>query len=265
MSNKIQIECFKKDFGIDVFDGSSYEEYFSPKPLTAGKLLARFSSCDTFLPAAVSAAKAAGWASANGAALIYDFRYEIGSREVRRDSPMLYLGAFPYWDLERYENLVERGKYPQALVEINKAIALCPDSEDFTERRGWIHEQLGKYDLAKADYEQAIRLGGGNNPGSESVNNLAWILATAPDAEIRDAARAVELALSACKMSRWKDTSHLGTLAAAYANNGQFEEAISWQEKALARAKAKAAKAELRAGLELYRAGQPYRLPQRRS
>ena len=101
------------------------------------------------------------------------------------------------------------------------------------------------------------------NPDSESVNNLAWILATAPASEMRDAARAVKLALRACKVSRWKAPSHLGTLAAAYANNGQFEEAISWQEKALALEKGRAEKAEFRAALKLYRAGQPYRLPRR--
>jgi hypothetical protein len=63
--------------------------------------------------------------------------------------------------------------------------------------------------------------------------------------------------------SRHHEHSRGGTLAAAYANNGQFEEAISWQEKALVREKGRKEKAELRAALELFRAGQPFRAPQR--
>src|SRR5262249_46293036 len=56
---KVADESFKEDFGVDVYDGDSYEEYFSPKPLAVGKLLARFSNCDSFMPAAVGKAKAA--------------------------------------------------------------------------------------------------------------------------------------------------------------------------------------------------------------
>ena len=92
---------------------------------------------------------------------------------------------------------------------------------------------------------------------------LILLLATAPASEIRDADRAVQLALRACEIARWKDPDFVGTLAAAYANNGQFEEAIVSLEKALALEKGKQGKAALRAQLKLYRAGQPYRLPRR--
>jgi predicted DNA-binding WGR domain protein/tetratricopeptide (TPR) repeat protein len=263
MRGKVAGECFKEDFGVDVFDAGIYEEHFSPKPLAVRKLLDRFASCDSFIPAAAGKAKADGWRSANCASLIYDFRYEADPGKARRDCPMKFVGAFPYWDEERLDNLLDRGKYAQALTEINRAIELYPDSADYIGTRGWIHEQLGKYALAKADFEQAFRLGEGGDSASDSANNLAWILATAPAPEMRDAARALELALRACKASRWKDPGHLGTLAAAYANNGQFEEAISWQEKAIAREYFRQEKAELRAALKLYRAGQPYRLPPR--
>jgi predicted DNA-binding WGR domain protein len=258
-SDKVLDECFKQDFGIDVFDGVMYEEHFSPKPIAVKQLLGRFSSCDSFRPAAVDTAKAAGWKSANCASLIYDFRYEVDSSKARSDCPMTFVGAFPYWDEERLENLLDRGRHAQALTEINKAIELYPNGGDYLFQRGWIHEQLGKYALAKADYEQAVRLVG----DKYSLNNLAWILATAPASEVRDAARAVQLALRACEVSRWKDPDFVGTLAAAYANNGQFEEAIASLEKALALEKGKQGKAALRAQLKLYRAGQPYRLPER--
>jgi predicted DNA-binding WGR domain protein/ankyrin repeat protein len=256
MSDKVPDECFKNDFGFDVFDGGNYEEYFSPRPLAVGKLLARFSSSDSFIPAAVEKAKAAGWSSANCASLIYDLRYEADPGKARPDCPMTFIGAFPYWDEDRLDYYLDRGKYAQALTEINKAIALHPDSGEYIGRRGWLHEQLGNYALAREDYEQGVRLDG----DGFALNNLAWILATAPAPEMRDAARALELALRACKGSRWKDPNYLDTLAAAYANNGQFEEAIASLEKALALEKDKQEKAALRAHLKLYRTGQPYRL-----
>lgn len=155
------------------------------------------------------------------------------------------------------ESLVDRGKYAQALPEISRAIEMYPNSGNYYFTRGWIHENLKEYALAKADYDQAVRL----KPDRYCLNNLAWILATAPAAATRDAGRAVKLALQACEISRWKDPDHLGTLAAAYASNGQFEDAIAWAEKALARQKGRKAKAELNAQLKLYRAGQPYHLP----
>ena len=48
-------------------------------------------------------------------------------------------------------------------------------------------------------------------------NDLAWLLATAPDARFRDGPRAVEHATRACELSGWRDAAALDTLAAAYA------------------------------------------------
>lgn len=258
-SDKVVEECFKRDFGVDVFDGVMFEDRFSSRPLAIKQLLGQFSSCDSFRPAAVEQARAAGWKSANCAAAMYDFRYALATGKARSDCPMTFLGAFPYWDEERLESLMDRGKYAQALTEINKAIELYPSGGDYHFKRGWIHENLGNYALAKADYDQAVRLDG----DKYSLNNLAWILATAPAAEVRDAGRAVELALRACEVARWKDPDFVSTLAAAYANNGQFEEAIAALEKALRLERNKRAKGALNAQLKLYRAGQPYRLKQR--
>jgi tetratricopeptide (TPR) repeat protein len=258
MSGKVVEEYFKKDFGVDVFDGVMYEDHFSVKPVAVKQLLNRFSSCDSFGPAAVEKAKAVGWKSANCAALMYDFRCAIASSKVRRDCPMTFVGAFPYWDEDRLDSLMDRGKYAQALVEINKAIELYPNAGNYRFDRGWIHENLGRYAEARADYEQAVRLG-----DKLSLNNLAWVLATTPADEVRDARKAVEIGLRACAVARWKDPNCMGTLAAAYANNGQFEEAIATVEKALALEKSRSGKADLRAQLKLYQAGKPFRVRQR--
>jgi serine/threonine-protein kinase len=88
-----------------------------------------------------------------------------------------------------------------------------------------------KLDLpgAEAEYRDAIRLDPKLVP---AYRNLAWILATGPD-RFRDGKQAVELAKRACELIEWKSAYCLGTLAAAYAENGQFAEAIETEKKAL--------------------------------
>jgi tetratricopeptide (TPR) repeat protein len=58
------------------------------------------------------------------------------------------------------------------------------------------------------------------------LNNLAWLLATAPEPSLRDGKEAVRLAAQACQMTNYKDPGILGTLDAAYAESGEFDKAI---------------------------------------
>jgi len=62
---------------------------------------------------------------------------------------------------------------------------------------------------------------------------MGRLLATCPDDKIRDAKRAVEYATTACERTVWKDPLHLDILASAYAEAGQFEEAVRYQTRAL--------------------------------
>ena len=95
-----------------------------------------------------------------------------------------------------------------------------------------------------------------------TLNNAAWFLATSPDDRQRDGKRAVEMGERACDLTRWETPVLMGTLAAAYAEAGRFEEAVAMAEKA--RDQARAQKEEEVAArneelLKLYRAGKPYR------
>jgi Flp pilus assembly protein TadD len=99
-----------------------------------------------------------------------------------------------------------------------------------------------------------------NNP--KYLNDLAWIYATCPKAELRNGTEAVSMAEAACKISKRQDMAMLDTLAAAYAEAGRFDEAVKTTEEIGARA-ASAHNAKLaetaRQRLELYQARKPYR------
>ena len=89
---------------------------------------------------------------------------------------------------------------------------------------------LGEHPNAVSDYDNALKLNG-NEDGV--LNNLAWVLATSPMDEVRDADRAIDLATKACKVTQYKQAHILSTLAAAYAESGDFEKAKEWSTKAV--------------------------------
>ena len=95
----------------------------------------------------------------------------------------------------------------------------------------------------------------------ELNNNLAWLLATCPDARVRDGAQAVQLAERACALTKYGVTPMVGTLAAAYAEAGRFDDAIAMAEKACALASESGQQNLLHRNQELlvlYRAHKPY-------
>ena len=96
--------------------------------------------------------------------------------------------------------------------------------------RGYAWSLKKEYDKAIADYNEAIRLDPKN---VASYNPLAWLLAACPDAKRRDGKRAIEIGTRACELGEWKNASHIDTLGVAYAEAGEFDKAVEWQEKAI--------------------------------
>ena len=91
-----------------------------------------------------------------------------------------------------------------------------------------------------------------------ACNMLAWALATAPDAKLRDGKRAVELATQACELTKWKVYRTLDTLAAALAEAGKFDEAVKRQEEALKLLDDNRFRGEYEQRLNLYKARKPF-------
>jgi protein O-mannosyl-transferase len=96
---------------------------------------------------------------------------------------------------------------------------------------------------------------------AEAYNNLAWLIATRPEIPGRDTRRAIDLAARACELTLQHSPVIMGTLAAAYASAGQYQDAVSTAEKAIelaTKAGQPQTAAIVRYHLSFYKQGKPY-------
>ena len=149
------------------------------------------------------------------------------------------------------------GRASEAINELQKAIRLQPSYANAHNNLGSALAKKGRWDEAIVEHERALELQP-NDMGSQ--NNLAWLLATCPQANLRNGAKAVELAEAASRSRNGTGWDYLDTLAATYAEAGQFPQAVEAGSRALALAvrRTNAPVAEIRARLKLYEAGLPY-------
>jgi tetratricopeptide (TPR) repeat protein len=123
--------------------------------------------------------------------------------------------------------------------------------------QGYYWYELGDHRRAVAAYEDAIRF---DSVDFSALNGLAWLLATSPDGKLRDGKRAVNLATRSCALTFRKEATCIDTLAAAYAEAGDFATAIESQQEVLGMISTGDPDYErFRNRLELYKAGKPFR------
>ena len=189
--------------------------------------------------------------------------------------------------------LVQKGQLDEAIVQFQKALEIQPDSAEVHNNLGWVLLQSGRLDEAIAHFQRVLKIQPGfalahgnlamalirNGQAREAIaqyqlflklqpdnadalSDLAWVLATWPEASIRNGTEAIQLTRRANQLTGGQDPMTLRALAAAYAEGGQFAEAVSVARRALELAESQSNGAldeELRAQLKSYQAGSPFR------
>jgi tetratricopeptide (TPR) repeat protein len=141
--------------------------------------------------------------------------------------------------LDAYTNLAMSlaadGRLTEAVQVATQAVAVKPESAPAHHSLGLILSRAGRGQESIAALREAVRLA---PEWPEALNNLAWALATSPDATLRDGREAVTLAERACTLTDYKLANVLDTLGAAYAETGRFADASRTAAMAVERASA---------------------------
>ena len=127
------------------------------------------------------------------------------------------------------DTLLGQGKVEPAIAQYREVVRLLPDVAP-------AHVELARALLARhewregvREYAEASRL----SPTPQIMDTLAWLLATAGDPAARDGSRALELAMACNRATGDREPAALDTLAAAYAEQGRFDEAAAMARRAM--------------------------------
>jgi tetratricopeptide (TPR) repeat protein len=151
--------------------------------------------------------------------------------------------------------------YDRAMADFDKAIKIDARNSFAYDGRGYVWSKRGHYNQALKDWDDSIRVAP-EEPGGHY--NKARLYATCMSVGHRDGQMAVESARKACELNHWEEWRYVSVLAAAYAELGNFDEAVQWQKKAIAMNKdpEPVDVVDLNARLALYEAGMPFRDPE---
>jgi tetratricopeptide (TPR) repeat protein len=154
------------------------------------------------------------------------------------------------------------GRNREALDSFSRMLQDDPQNSVALGARGDILVNMGEHERALADY-RAYLVRDINQPAI--LNNAAWVMATSPHAALRNGRLAVRLALRANQLTDDKQPHIWSTLAAAFAETGDFDAAVTWAAKAVDSG-TDDAKEQMRAERESYRQRKPWRtkIPEQR-
>jgi tetratricopeptide (TPR) repeat protein len=174
-------------------------------------------------------------------------------REALRIDPTL---AKAYYNLGNA--LFQDGRPEESIAQYGEALRINPVFAEAYYNLGVVQFQQGAAAEAIANIEKSLEIQPAN---VAAQGKLAWILAAAPQTAVRDGARAVQLATQASHSSGGNNAVILRTLAAAYAEAGQYPDAIQIAQRALQLADAQSNTVLVNALLreiKLYEAGRPF-------
>ncbi len=155
--------------------------------------------------------------------------------------------------------LFEDGRLDAAIAQYKKVLETKPDYIGAQNNMGAALMRAGRMAEAADQYRKALETRPQN---IDALDNLAWMLATSPQASLRDGAKALALAQKAVQLDGAENPLLLRTLAAAYAETGQYARAVETARHAMQLANAQggaALSATLEQELELYQMDTPVR------
>lgn len=161
------------------------------------------------------------------------------------------------WHLQLASYYITDKRHSKALDIFTKLLAADERNAAARQARADTLLSIGKHQEAIEDFEILLK----QDPEDSSIlNNFAWVLATSPDDKLRNGKRAIELATKACEVTKYEKAHILSTLAAAYAETGDFENAVKWSQKAVeAGSQDDEVDVQLKNELESYQQKKPWR------
>jgi tetratricopeptide (TPR) repeat protein len=149
-----------------------------------------------------------------------------------------------------------KGEIEKGIADLNESLRLNPSNANAFVGRAQAYAKKGDYKKALEDCKSAIDL---DTKNPLVYNSAAWIRATCPNSRLRDDQHAISDATKACELTGWAWSVSIDTLAAAYAEAGDFDKAIAYQKRALKMNKLlEDERKEMLARLSLYQQHKPY-------
>lgn len=164
----------------------------------------------------------------------------------------------PHVHLHLGSELVSLGRLQEAKEHFYRTLKVKPSYATAYYNLGVVSVLQGKPKEALDFFREAVKW---DSRCVKAYNNLAWVMATSPDPDVRNPQEAIGFAEYAVKLSKHQNVDFLGTLAAAQACTGQFKKAAKTAQAAIELAAARKAyeqSKELRIQLESYLDRQPY-------
>jgi protein O-mannosyl-transferase len=157
--------------------------------------------------------------------------------------------------------LLQKGQVADALVHYRKLLKLQPDNIEVHNIVGTVLIQQGRIREGVEEWQKVLAIQPDNG---NAMSNLAWVFATSPEDPLRDGKRAVQLAEDAMRISGRRIPIIFRTLAAAYAESGEFSKAIQVAQQGIELANSQGNSGlatELQGNIALYQEQRPLRDP----
>jgi len=157
--------------------------------------------------------------------------------------------------------LIQKGEVADALVHYQKLLELQPDNIEVHNIVGTVLVQQHRIRDGIEEWQKVLAIQPDNG---NAMSNLAWVFATSPDDSLRDGAKAVQLGQEAVRISARRIPLLFRTLAAAYAETGDFSKAIQTAQEGIELANSQGNQGlatELQGNISLYQEQRPLRDP----